>query len=124
MGVMALPDAAHPIPQDAGSLATGIITHPDIGYPLGAVVIDAGIMVLPDASVGDAGPTDGGSVPLAAGVVIRPDAGIVVRPDAGPGDGGCNRDASPLLGGIVFAPPDASCMPYYPGVMPRNDQSQ
>jgi hypothetical protein len=115
-GSIVLPDGGRPVP-DAGRWM-GTIVH-DAGFPFPGTIVypDAGPVVgtvpRPDAGfVGsmprpDAGPQDAGSA----------DTGV---PDAGAKDGGVKDAACSFLNGIVIIPPDASCVPYYPGVMPRD----
>ncbi|HEX6240943.1 MAG TPA: hypothetical protein VFZ61_08615 [Polyangiales bacterium] len=109
IGSVLIPDGGQPVPDQGPVL--GMVVNP---HPPGLVMSppDAGIMASPD---------DGGSVP-APGIVALPpvDAGVpdAAGSDAGAKDAGCKIPV--LINGIVVAPPDASCTPIYPGIMPRN----
>lgn len=117
---------------DAGLVALppeGGTPVPDAGRVLGVVVNpqtpDAGVVALPDAGI-------------AVGVVVGPPVGLPVMPDAGVLDAGqkdagasdagakdAGKDAAcpVLINGIIVHPPDSGCMPFYPGIMPRNVDS-
>jgi hypothetical protein len=105
VGVTVAPDGGEPVP-DAGRwmgtvvnpIDAGLVAAPDTGTA-------PGTMVIPDPPLG---------------VVVQPDAGAADAgvADAGAKDAGCKVPV--VLGGIIAAPPDASCMPPYPGIIIRD----
>lgn len=107
VGTTAAPDAGAPVPEAGQWMGTVVNPHPlDAGLVAAPDTGNApGIMAIPDPLPGVLVPSDSGAE----------DAGV---PDAGATDAGCKIPV--VLGGIIAVPPDASCMPLYPGILIRN----
>jgi hypothetical protein len=116
VGAVSAPDGGFKVP-DAGWMGTvlqpdaglvdvthpiGTVPRPDSGAPFVGVppLVDAAVLVGSVPQPDDAGPADAGEA------------------DADAQDAGCRHPV--IVNGIVLIPADASCMPYYPGVVPRS----